>query len=83
MWGGVFSGGEFPRTLLPRTPVNKGKKKGRGYQAPTRRCRSKKLALTPQRGEEALGTGNNLDRMASLLIHERPQASGAGRQLVL
>jgi len=34
-------GYELPRILIPRTSVNKGKKKGRSYDArPSKRCHS-------------------------------------------
>jgi hypothetical protein len=39
-------GYEFPRILLPRTPVNKGRKKGRGcYHAPAPLLRECFLSL--------------------------------------
>ncbi len=41
-----------------------------------------KVPLTCRRGEEAHGSGDILDRMAGLLIHERRQGSGAGCKLV-
>src|SRR5215203_3561408 len=46
------------------------------------RCRSKKLPLTRQRGEEAHGSGLKHDRMAGLLIHECLSGRGAGYKLV-
>src|SRR5829696_7958687 len=46
------------------------------------RCRSKKLSLTRQRGEEAHCSGLKHDRMAGLLIHECLGGRGAGYKLV-
>src|SRR5215207_11226147 len=71
----------LPRIFLARTPVNSGQEEGpRLLDLGPKMRHQEKVPLTCRRGEEAHGSGDILDRMAGLLIHERIRGLGAGRQ---